>query len=111
MAEHLLEIIYGVDLSPYKLQFHCAADWRRNRCRGLYALQYPYRYPLGKMPASGLFRHRSYYHRSCPDSGAAVGNYGRSIELCTVLLHFVCAVYFDSDLCNSSKKTSELMSD
>ena len=34
--------------------------------------------------------------------GAAVGNYGRSIELCTVLLHFVCAVYFDPDLCNSS---------
>ena len=77
--------------------------YRRWNQRGsLHDLQYPYRYPLGKMPASSLFHHRSYYHRSCPDPGAAVGNYGRSIELCTVLLHFVCAVYFDPDLCNSS---------
>ena len=27
----------------------------------------------------------------------------------TVLLHFVCAVYFDPGLCNSSEKTSELI--
>ena len=80
-----------------------------NQRGSLHDLQYPYRYPLGKMPASSLFHNRNYYHHSCPDSGAAVGNYGRSIELCTVLLHFVCAVYFDSGLCNSSKKTSELI--
>lgn len=102
----LLEIIYGVDLSPYKLHFVVLliGGGISAEVYMIYNILIAIRWGKCLLPVYSITA--SYYHRSCPDPGAAVGNYGRSIELCTVLLHFVCAVYFDSGLCNSSKKTS-----
>lgn len=107
----LLEIIYGVDLSPYKLQFIVLliGGGIGAEVYMLYNILIASRWGKCMLPVYSVTA--GYYNCCCKNYGKPVGNYGSFFELPAFLLYFICTFCLNSDFCNSSEKASKIMSD
>ena len=94
LGRTLLEIIYGVDLSSYKLHFIVLLA-------GGTIGAAVYCYPQRKLSDRCIHHHCSSYHSSIQTDGTEMGSYGRLPQLFLFLQSSVHPVYHHTDLCSS----------